>query len=63
MFLAFFSPPFSLCKDLAWEMGFEEFHLYLKPLHFEFASHEDKVVHPLPVFIISLLEDSDHVDR
>ncbi|XP_057593722.1 uncharacterized protein LOC130854855 [Hippopotamus amphibius kiboko] len=52
-----------LYKDLACEMGFEEFHLYLRPIHFEFASHEDKVVHPPPVFITSLLEDSDRVDR
>ena len=44
-------------------MGFEEFHLYMRPVHFEFASHEDKVAHPPPVFITSLLEDSDRVDR
>ena len=66
MFLAFFFfffSTFSLYKDLACEMGFEEFHLYLRPVHFESASHKDKVVHPPPVFITSLLEDSDCVDR
>ncbi|XP_077636167.1 uncharacterized protein LOC144244680 [Crocuta crocuta] len=52
-----------LYKELAWEMGFEEYHLYLRPVHFEFASHKDKVDHPPPVFITSLLEDSDRVDR
>ncbi|XFG03559.1 hypothetical protein AB1E19_007183 [Capra hircus] len=52
-----------LYKDLACEMGFEEFHLYLRPVHFESASHKDKVVHPPPVFITSLLEDSDCIDR
>ncbi|KAF4025160.1 hypothetical protein G4228_017042 [Cervus hanglu yarkandensis] len=52
-----------LYKDLACEMGFEEFHLYLRPVHFESASHKDKVVDPPPVFITSLLEDSDCVDR
>ncbi|XP_059257148.1 uncharacterized protein LOC132018346 [Mustela nigripes] len=52
-----------LYKELAWEMGFEEFHLYLRPIHFEFASLKDKVDHPPPVFITSLLEDSDQVDR
>nr|XP_010987955.2 uncharacterized protein LOC105097150 isoform X2 [Camelus dromedarius] len=52
-----------LYKELACEVGFEEFHLYLRPVHFEFASHKDKVVHPPPVFITSLLEDSDRVDR
>ncbi|XP_058590881.1 uncharacterized protein LOC131514658 isoform X3 [Neofelis nebulosa] len=52
-----------LYKELAWEMGFEEYHLYLRPVHFELASHKDKVDHPPPVFITSLLEDSDRVDR
>ncbi|XP_058163219.1 uncharacterized protein [Dasypus novemcinctus] len=52
-----------LYKELALEMGFEEFHLYLRPVHFEFASHKEKVDQPIPVFITSLLEDSDLVDR
>ncbi|KAM5282564.1 LOW QUALITY PROTEIN: uncharacterized protein RBU33_014186 [Hipposideros larvatus] len=50
-------------SEMAWEMGFEEFHLYLRPVHFEFASHKDKMDHSPPVFITSLLENSDHVDR
>ncbi|XP_012877821.1 PREDICTED: transmembrane protein FLJ37396 [Dipodomys ordii] len=50
-------------KELAWEMGFEEFHLYLRPVHFEFASHKDKVDQPPPVFITSVLEDNGRVDR
>ncbi|KAM7135424.1 LOW QUALITY PROTEIN: uncharacterized protein WM277_015343 [Molossus nigricans] len=45
--------------ELAWEMGFEEFHLCLRPVHFEFASQKDKVDHPPPIFITSLLENSD----
>ncbi|KAM9234693.1 LOW QUALITY PROTEIN: uncharacterized protein PS065_005276 [Dugong dugon] len=52
-----------LYKELAWEMGFEEFHLYLRRVHFEFASHKEKVHQPPPIFITSLLEDSDRVDR
>ncbi|XP_054993058.1 uncharacterized protein CCDC162P [Sorex araneus] len=52
-----------LYKELAWEMGFEEFHLYLRPVHFEFASLKDKADCVPPVFITSVLEDSDHVDR
>ncbi|XP_048209675.1 uncharacterized protein LOC125357064 [Perognathus longimembris pacificus] len=50
-------------KELAWEMGFEEFHLYLRPVHFEFASYKDKVDQPPPVFITSVLEDNGRVDR
>lgn len=56
-------PPLRLYKELAQEMGFEEFHLYLRPVHFEFASHKDKVDPPPPVFMTSLLEDSSRVDR
>ncbi|XP_014386760.1 PREDICTED: transmembrane protein FLJ37396 [Myotis brandtii] len=52
-----------LYKKMAWEMGFEEFHLHLRPVHFEFATHKDMVDHPPPVFITSLLENSDRVDR
>ncbi|XP_033619330.1 LOW QUALITY PROTEIN: uncharacterized protein Ccdc162p [Fukomys damarensis] len=52
-----------LYKEWAWEMGFEEFHLHLRPVHFEFASHKDKVDQSAPVFITSLLEDSGRVDR
>ncbi|XP_012924408.2 putative uncharacterized protein C6orf183 homolog isoform X3 [Heterocephalus glaber] len=52
-----------LYKESAWEMGFEEFHMYLRPVHFEFASHKDKVDQSAPVFITSLLEDSGQVDR
>lgn len=57
------SPHFSLYKKMALEMGFEEFHLHLRPVHFEFATHKDKVDHPPPVFITSLLENSDCGDR
>ncbi|KAG8522118.1 hypothetical protein J0S82_000268, partial [Galemys pyrenaicus] len=52
-----------LYKELAREMGFEEFHLYLRSVHFELASYKEKVDCSPPVFITSLLEDSDHVDR
>lgn len=59
----FFSFSFRLYKELALEMGFEEFHLYLRPVHFEFATHKDKVDQSPPVFITSLLEDNGRVDR
>ncbi|KAL4675631.1 hypothetical protein H8959_009776 [Pygathrix nigripes] len=52
-----------LYKELAREMGFEEFHLYLRPVHFEFASHRNRADQPPSVFITSLLEDSGRVDR
>ncbi|XP_052020238.1 uncharacterized protein LOC127669996 [Apodemus sylvaticus] len=52
-----------LYKELAQEMGFEESHLHLRPVPFEFVSHKDKVDPSPPVFITSLLEDSSRVDR
>nr|XP_006123306.1 uncharacterized protein CCDC162P [Pelodiscus sinensis] len=44
-------------------MGFDEFHLYLKPVHFEFASHKEKADQSPPIFIIALLEDDSSVNR
>ncbi|KAK4824337.1 hypothetical protein QYF61_013672 [Mycteria americana] len=50
-------------KAFAMEAGFEEFHLYLRPVHFESASHREKADHLLPIFIASLLEDDSCVDK
>lgn len=53
----------SLYKAFAMEAGFGEFHLYLRPVHFEFALHKEKADHLPPTFITSLLEDDSCVDR
>ncbi|KAM9316636.1 uncharacterized protein PAF06_007690 [Gastrophryne carolinensis] len=45
------------------EMGFSDFHLYLRPVQFEFATHKTQVDHTPPMFITSLLEDDSSVDR
>ncbi|XP_068087378.1 coiled-coil domain-containing protein 162-like isoform X5 [Hyperolius riggenbachi] len=45
------------------EMGFHEFHLYLRPIQFEFASQKALVDQTPPMFITSLLEDDSSVDR
>uniref|UniRef100_A0A8C5QPJ6 DUF4549 domain-containing protein n=1 Tax=Leptobrachium leishanense TaxID=445787 RepID=A0A8C5QPJ6_9ANUR len=50
-------------KIFAEEMGFNEFHLYLRPVHFEFASHKRHTGQHPPMFITSLLEDDSAVDR
>nr|XP_045011483.1 uncharacterized protein LOC101610720 [Jaculus jaculus] len=52
-----------LYKELAKEMGFEEFHLFLRPVPFELALPKNKIDQPPPVFMTSLLEDSGQVDR
>ncbi|XP_053138724.1 uncharacterized protein LOC128339212 [Hemicordylus capensis] len=52
-----------LYKEFAGEMGFDEFHLYLRPVYFEFATHKEKADQPPPIFITSFLEDDSCVDR
>ncbi|KAG7465708.1 hypothetical protein MATL_G00156270 [Megalops atlanticus] len=45
-----------LYHGFAWEMGFEEFHLHLRPVQFEFAVLREKPEKP-PLFITALLGD------
>ncbi|XP_054846477.1 coiled-coil domain-containing protein 162-like [Eublepharis macularius] len=50
-------------KEFARGMGFDEFHLYLRPVFFEFATYKEKADQLPPIFITSLLEDDSSVDR
>ncbi|XP_041105837.1 uncharacterized protein si:ch73-242m19.1 [Polyodon spathula] len=52
-----------LYRTFSAEMGFNEFHLYLRAVQFEFAAHREKADQPPPVFITALLEDDSQVDR
>ncbi|XP_048348944.1 uncharacterized protein LOC125430762 isoform X3 [Sphaerodactylus townsendi] len=52
-----------LYKEFAGEMGFDEFHLHLRPVFFEFATYKEKADQLPPIFITSLLEDDSGVDR
>lgn len=52
-----------LYKEFAGEMGFDEFHLYLRPMYFEFATEKEKSDQPPPTFITCLFEDDSSVDR
>ncbi|XP_072266301.1 uncharacterized protein [Pyxicephalus adspersus] len=45
------------------EMGFNEFHLHLRPVRFEFATYKAQIEQIPPTFITSLLEDDSSVDR
>ncbi|XP_063079958.1 uncharacterized protein si:ch73-242m19.1 [Engraulis encrasicolus] len=51
-----------LYKALAVELGYEEFHLYLRPVQFEFAVMRD-IPEQRPMFITAILEDNFCVDR
>ncbi|XP_069092706.1 uncharacterized protein [Pleurodeles waltl] len=52
-----------LYRMFAAEMGFEEFHLYLRPVQFEFATNKGQVDILPPTFITAVLEDANSVDR
>ena len=47
---------------MASEMGYEEFHMYLRLLQFEFASRKDRV-DPSPSMISSFVVDDINADR
>ncbi|XP_059209493.1 coiled-coil domain-containing protein 162-like [Centropristis striata] len=51
-----------LYRNVASELGFDEFHLYLRPVQFEVAEQKDKA-EQRPVFITAILEDDSSVDR
>ena len=45
------------------EMGFEEFHMFLRCVQFEFANHKDDADQPPPLFMTALQEDDSSLDR
>ncbi|XP_056624604.1 uncharacterized protein si:ch73-242m19.1 isoform X2 [Triplophysa dalaica] len=51
-----------LYKCLAAAMGFDEYHLYMRPVQFEFAKRKEILKQP-PVFITALQQDNQNVDR
>ncbi|KAJ8399407.1 hypothetical protein AAFF_G00411190 [Aldrovandia affinis] len=51
-----------LYSGFAKEMGFEQFHLHVRPIQFEFAVHKEKSEKP-PLFVTALLQDDSTVDR
>ncbi|XP_036928246.1 uncharacterized protein si:ch73-242m19.1 isoform X2 [Acanthopagrus latus] len=51
-----------LYRNVASELGFDDFHLHLRPVQFEVAEQKDKV-EQRPVFITAILEDDSCVDR
>ncbi|XP_062296819.1 uncharacterized protein si:ch73-242m19.1 [Scomber scombrus] len=51
-----------LYRNVASELGFDEFHLYMRPVPFEVAERKDRA-EQRPVFITALLEDDSSVDR
>ena len=44
-------------------MGFEEFHLFMRFIQFEFANFKDDAGKPPPIFITSIQEDDSALDK
>ena len=44
-------------------MGFDECHLFLRFVQFEFASYKESAGKPPPIFITAVQEDDSSVDR
>ncbi|XP_051725343.1 uncharacterized protein si:ch73-242m19.1 isoform X1 [Ctenopharyngodon idella] len=51
-----------LYKSLARVMGYDDVHLYMRPVQFEFAVRKE-IPKQLPVFITALQDDKQNVDR
>lgn len=52
-----------LYRKLAFEMGFEEFHMYMRYVQFDFAKYKEDAGAPPPVFVSELGADDTHIDR
>ncbi|CAF0884068.1 unnamed protein product [Brachionus calyciflorus] len=52
-----------LYRRLAIEMGFEEFHMYLRYVQFDFAKYKENAGSPPPVFVSELNSEDSQIDR
>ncbi|KAL5014657.1 hypothetical protein ScPMuIL_008927 [Solemya velum] len=52
-----------LYKKQATEMGFDEYHLYIRNVQFEYAKKKEDAGKPPPIFITAVHEDDSAVDR
>lgn len=50
-------------REQAVEMGFDEFHMFMRCVQFEFATHKDDADQPPPLFMTALQEDDSNLDR
>ncbi|XP_041348511.1 uncharacterized protein LOC121368057 isoform X2 [Gigantopelta aegis] len=50
-------------RKQAGDMGFEEFHLFMRFVQFEFANYKDDAGKPPPIFITSIQEDDSALDK
>ncbi|RNA35350.1 transmembrane protein -like [Brachionus plicatilis] len=50
-------------RRMATELGFEEFHMYLRYVQFDFAKYKENAGDPPPVFVSELSSDDSQIDR
>jgi len=50
-------------KKQASDMDYDESHMYLRPVQFEFAPFKEDAGKPPPVFITAVQEDDSLIDR
>ena len=50
-------------KKQADEMGFEEYHLFMRSVQFEYAKYKDNAGQPPPVFINEINSEDTSIDR
>ena len=50
-------------RTLAVKMGFEECHLFLRYVQFEYANMKENAGKPPPVFLTAIQEDDTSIDR
>jgi hypothetical protein len=52
-----------LYRSQAVEMGFEEFHMYLRYVQFDFAKYKENAGNPPPIFVTDLNPEDSQLDR
>jgi hypothetical protein len=52
-----------LYRKHAFEMGFEEFHMYLRYVQFDFAKFKENAGNPPPLFVSELNPEESQIDR
>jgi hypothetical protein len=52
-----------LYRSQAAEMGFEEYHMYLRYVQFDFAKYKENAGNPPPVFVSDLNPEDSQLDR
>lgn len=53
----------TLYRKLAYEMGFEEYHMYMRYVQMDFAKYNEDAGAPPPLFVNEVAADDIQIDR